>query len=261
MTDPAITFSKAITRRPSSSVINGLRSHDAGNPDFAQLQKDHQAYVKSLKAAGAEVLELDPLEDLPDAVFVEDTALCLPDCAVLMRPGAESRKPEVAPMGHSIRQIFKTVFQIAGPGSIEGGDILYTGLEILVGTSERTDHAGIAELSAFVEPKGYSVRTVETPPGVLHFKTDCSLIASNTILSTQRLAGSGCFSDYRVLQVPEGEEAAANMIRFNDALIMSKGFPKTAQMLMSEGFNVVQLNNSECAKIDGGMSCLSLRIA
>ena len=140
-------------------------------------------------------------------------------------------------------------------------DSLYTGREILVGTSERTDHAGIAELSAFLDPKGYSARTVETPPGVLHFKTDCSLIASNTILSTQRLAESGCFSDYRVLQVPEGEEAAANMIRFNDALIMSKGFPKTAQMLMSEGFNVVQLSNSECAKINGGMSCLSLRIA
>ena len=95
MTDPAVTFSKAITRRPSSSVIDGLRSHDAGNPDFAQLEKDHKAYVKSLKAAGAEVLELDPLEDLADAVFVEDTALCLPDCAVLMRTGAKSRQPEV----------------------------------------------------------------------------------------------------------------------------------------------------------------------
>lgn len=91
MTNPAITFSKAITRRPSSSVINGLRSHDAGNPDFAQLQQDHKAYVESLKAAGAEVLELDPLEDLADAIFVEDTALCLPDCAVLIRPGADSR--------------------------------------------------------------------------------------------------------------------------------------------------------------------------
>jgi len=164
-------------------------------------------------------------------------------------------------MAPSIRQIFKTVFEINGPGSIEGGDILYTGREILVGTSERTDDAGIAELCAFVEPKGYSVRTVETPPGVLHFKTDCALIASNTILSTRRLAASGCFADYRVLCVPEGEEAAANMIRFNDALIMSDGFAKTAQMLAAEGFNLVQLNNSECAKIDGGMSCLSLRIA
>lgn len=261
MTDPAITFSKAITRRPSASVINGLRSYNAGNPDFAQLQQDHKAYVASLKAAGAEVIELEPLEELADSVFVEDTALCLPDCAVMMRPGAESRQPEVAPMRHPISQIFDTVFEITGPGSIEGGDILYTGQEILVGTSERTDHAGIYELSAFVEARGYKVRTVETPPGVLHFKTDCSLIDSKTILSTARLAASGCFSDYRVLLVPEGEEAAANMIRFNDMLIMSNGFPKTADMLDAAGFTLVQLNNSECAKIDGGMSCLSLRIA
>ena len=260
MSDPAITFSKAITRHPSACVTHGLRSEDTGDPDFSQLERDHHAYVDTLKAAGASVVELSALDDLPDAVFVEDTALCLPECAILMRPGAESRRPEVAQIADGIRDIFRTVFEISGPGFIEGGDILYTGREILAGTSERTNHAGIAELAGFVEPRGYPVRIVETPPGVLHFKTDCSLIGTDTILSTQRLAASGCFANYTVLVVPEGEEAAANMIRFNDSLIMSSGFPKTAEMLLTAGFNLVQLNNSECAKIDGGMSCLSLRI-
>ena len=261
MSDPAITFSKAITRRPSACVTRGLRSKDAGDPDFLQLERDHYEYVSALRAAGANVVQLDPLDNLPDAIFVEDTALCLPDCAILMHPGAESRRPEVAPIADDIRNIFSTVFEISGPGSIEGGDILYTGREILVGVSERTDHAGIAELAELVEPRGYRVRLVETPPGVLHFKTDCSLVGTDTILSTQRLAASKCFSDYTMLIVPEGEEAAANMIRFNNTLIMSDGFPKTAEMLLIKGFNVVQLNNNECAKIDGGMSCLSLRIA
>ena len=261
MADPAITFSKAITRRPSACVKHGLRSEDAGDPDFLRLERDHQAYVDALKAAGANVVELEALDDLPDAVFVEDTALCLPDCAILMRPGAESRGPEVTQISDDIRKIFETVFEVSGPAYIEGGDILYTGRQILVGTSERTDHAGIAQLAGFVEPRGHRVRTVKTPPGVLHFKTDCSLVETDTILSTQRLASSGCFADYKVLIVPEGEEAAANMIRFNNTLIMSAGFPKTFQMLSTAGFDVVQLNNSECAKIDGGMSCLSLRIA
>ena len=260
MPDSAITFSKAITRRPSACVIRGLRSEDAGDPDFLQLERDHYEYVGALEAAGANVVDLDPLDNLPDAIFVEDTTLCLPDCAILMRPGAESRRPEVAPIADDIRKIFRTVFEISGPGYIEGGDILYTGREILVGTSLRTDHAGIAELTKFVEPRGYRVRSVETPPGVLHFKTDCALVDTDTILSTQRLAASGCFSDYTMLIVPEGEEAAANMIRFNNTLIMSDGFPKTAEMLLTHGFNLVQVNNGECAKIDGGMSCLSLRI-
>ena len=170
-------------------------------------------------------------------------------------------KKNIAPIADDIRNIFQNVFEISGPGFIEGGDILYTGREIFVGISERTNHAGIKELAGLVEPRGYRVRTVETPPGVLHFKTDCSLVGTDTILSTQRLAASGCFADYTVLIVPRGEEAAANTVRLNNTLIMSDGFPKTSEILLTAGFNMVRLNNSECAKIDGGMSCLSLRIA
>ena len=261
MTDPAITFSKAITRRPSSSVIDGLRSHDAGNPDFAQLQKDHKAYVQSLRAAGAEVLELDPLEDLADAVFVEDTALCLPQGAILMRSGAPTRAGEVAQMAPVLRGLYDEVLEISGPGCIEGGDILTTGREVLVGLSERTNRAGVSELAQLLERWGDRLRWIEIPQGVLHFKTDCSLLDNETILSTPRLAASGCFSDYRVIYTAEGEEAGANAIRFNSLVLMAAGFPKTAQRLRQEGYDVREINNSECAKLDGGMSCLSLRFS
>lgn len=259
MTDPTIEFSRAITRRPSASVTNGLRAEDIGTPDLTQMLADHAHYVATLRETGAEVIELPPLEGYPDAVFVEDMALCLPEGAVMMRPGAPSRLGEVAEMEPALREMFGDVRQITGPGHIEGGDILVTGREILVGRSERTDAAGVAELVDLVADWGHSVREVFTPPGVLHFKTDCSLLDADTILSTRRLDASGCFDGYRVLHVAEGEEAAANSIRFNQFVLAPAGFPRTTEMLRQAGYDVVEINNSECAKLDGGMSCLSLR--
>ncbi len=259
MTDPTFEFSRAITRRPSASITDGLRAEDTGTPDLDQMLKDHAHYVATLKKTGAEVIELPPLDDFPDAAFVEDTALCLPQGAVLMRPGAPSRMGEVAHMAPTLHALYDDVRQITGPGHIEGGDILVTGREILVGRSDRTDAAGVAELSGIVGDWGHSLREVFTPPGVLHFKTDCSLLDGDTILSTRRLDASGCFEGYRVLHVAEGEEAAANSIRFNQFVLLPAGFPRTAELLDKAGYDVVEINNSECAKLDGGMSCLSLR--
>ncbi len=259
MTDPTYEFTRAITRRPSASITDGLRAEDTGTPDLDQMLRDHAHYVATLKKTGAEVVELPPLEDFPDAVFVEDTALCLPRGAVLMRPGAPSRMGEVAHMAPALRDFYDDVREIVGPGHIEGGDILVTGREILVGRSDRTDAAGVAELTRIVSDWGDNLREVFTPPGVLHFKTDCSLLDGDTILATQRLDASGCFDGYRVLHVADGEEAAANSIRFNQFVLMPAGFPRTAEMLDKAGFEVVEINNSECAKLDGGMSCLSLR--
>ncbi|NDW53668.1 dimethylarginine dimethylaminohydrolase family protein [Aliiroseovarius sp. PrR006] len=259
MSNPTIEFTRAITRRPASSITEGLRAEDIGTPDLGQMLKDHGHYVATLKRTGAEVIELPPLEDYPDAVFVEDTALCLPQGAVLMRPGAPSRMGEVDEMEPALRSVYDDVRRIEGPGHIEGGDILVTGREILVGRSDRTDAAGVAELVDIVSEWGLKLREVFTPPGVLHFKTDCSLLDPDTILSTKRLDASGCFEGYRVLHVAEGEEAAANSIRFNQFVLCPAGFPRTAAMLRESGFDVVEVNNSECAKLDGGMSCLSLR--
>jgi dimethylargininase len=256
------TFSHAITRKPSASIVAGLRAVDTGTPDLGLMLRHHADYVAALRATGAVVVELDALEAFPDSVFVEDTALCLPEGAVVMRPGAPSRLGEAAEMAPHLRALYGQVVQISGADSfIEGGDILTTETEVLVGRSARTNAAGIAELTRLVAPWGHSVREVFTPPGVLHFKTDCSLLDGETILSTARLAESGCFAGYRVILVAEGEEACANTIRFNDAVIMPAGFPKTRAALDQAGYKVVEIGNSECAKLDGGMSCLSLRFS
>lgn len=259
MPNPSFEFTHAITRRPAASVIEGLRAEDTGTPDLSRMLEDHADYVTTLCETGAHVIELPPLDAFPDACFVEDTALCLPDCAILMRPGAPSRLGEVAEIAPALRETYDTVYQIDGPGFIEGGDILTTAREILVGKSARTDAAGVAELRAIVARHGHTLREVQTPPDVLHFKTDCSLLDAETILSTKRLDASGCFEGYRVLHTADGEEAAANAIRFNDLVLMAKGFPKTAEMLRTAGYDVREIGNTECAKIDGGMSCLSLR--
>ncbi|WP_136644988.1 dimethylarginine dimethylaminohydrolase family protein [Tabrizicola sp. YIM 78059] len=256
----SIHFTHAITRRPAASIVRGLRAVDTGNPDLALMQAHHDTYIATLRETGATVIELPPLEDFPDSVFVEDTALCLPQGAVVMRPGAPSRLGEAAEMAPHLRALYGQVVEISGAGSfIEGGDILVTEREILVGRSARTNGAGIAELTALVTPWGHTVREVHTPPGVLHFKTDCSLLDVDTVLSTRRLSASGCFTGYRVIDVAEGEEAAANTIRFNGLVLMPAGFPRTRDTIAAAGFDVREIGNSECAKLDGGMSCLSLR--
>jgi dimethylargininase len=259
MTEASYQFTRAITRFPAVSIVNGLRAEDIGDPSIEQMREHHAHYVATLKEAAADVIELPALEAYPDSVFVEDVALCLPQGAVLMRPGAVSRRGEVAEMAQHLREVYDEVQEIKGPGFIEGGDILTTSKEILVGRSARTDSAGVAELTRIVSAWGYQVREVVTPKSVLHFKTDCSLLDAETILSTKRLDATGCFAGYRVIHTADGEEAAANSIRYNQFVLMPAGFVKTNELLRQAGYEVREINNSECAKLDGGMSCLSLR--
>lgn len=252
-------FTHAICRRPSASIVDGLRAVDTGAPDLALFQRHHDSYVATLRETGAEVTVLDPLEAFPDSVFVEDAALCLQEGAIIMRPGAPSRLGEAAEMTQHLEALYGDVHHIEGDGRIEGGDILTTEREILVGLSARTNRDGVAQLHKLVEPWGYALRMVDTPSGVLHFKTDCSLLDEETILATPRLEASGCFEGYRVIHTADGEEPCANAIRFNNLVLMPAGFPKTRDRLVDEGYDLREIGNSEAAKLDGGLSCLSLR--
>ncbi|MBE7637454.1 dimethylarginine dimethylaminohydrolase [Sneathiella sp. P13V-1] len=259
MSSFATHFTHAISRKPAQSITEGLRAEDVGNPDYDLFVQHHDAYVMALENAGARVTVLEALEEFPDCVFVEDTALCLPEGAIVMRPGAPSRLGEAAAMAPNLKTFFDDI-RVIEQGHIEGGDILVTAKEILVGKSARSDNAGIEALRQVVSDWGYQVRALQTPPEVLHFKTDCGLLDDTTILSTHRLAASGCFEGYKIIETAAGEEAAANAIRFNDVVIMPKGFDETANRVRQAGFDVVEIPNTEAAKVDGGMSCLSLRL-
>lgn len=225
------------------------------------MRQHHTLYIEALKGLGLDVTVLEPEEEFPDSGFVEDSALCLQEGAIVLRPGAPSRIGEADLMEPVLRAFYPEVRRINGPGTIDGGDILVTDSEILVGLSERTNQEGIDELRQIVSEWGYLVREVHTPPGVLHFKTDTALLDGTTVLSTKVLSDSGCFDGYTVVDVAEGEDPAANCIRVNDAVIMPEGFPETKKNVESAGFTVITVPNSECQKIDGGVSCLSLRFS
>lgn len=254
------TFTHAIARRPAASATVGLRAVDTGAPDVARLAAQHGDYLAALAGAGVAVTVLEALPAYPDGHFVEDTALCLPQGAVVLRPGAPSRLGEAAEMAPHLAGFYGDLARITGEDSfIEGGDILMAEGELLVGRSARTNAAGIAELAGIVAGWGWRLREVEVPAGVLHFKTDCSLLDAGTVLATPRLAAAGVFAGYRVILTAEGEEAAANCIRVNDTVIQPEGFARTAEALDRAGYRLRAVGNSECAKLDGGMSCLSLR--
>lgn len=256
----SFSFSHAVTRLPAPSILDGLRAVDTGAPDLGLMLRHHADYSAALAETGATVVQLPALPAYPDSVFVEDTALCLPEGAVIMRPGAPSRLGEAAEMAPHLATLYGELRHITGEGSfIEAGDILMCEAEVLVGRSARTNAAGIVELAGILADWGIKTREVFTPAGVLHFKTDCSLMDEETILATPRLAASGCFDGYRVIHTAEGEEAAANAIRFNDLVLMAAGFARTRDILLNAGYKVREIGNSECAKLDGGMSCLSLR--
>jgi len=264
--DQSFRFTYAILRQPAESIVEGLRAVDTGTPDIALFRQHHAAYRDALEAAGMATTVLPPLEEFPDSVFVEDAALCLPEGAIVMRPGAPTRLGEAVMIEPALRAAYGEVCHLPslgdhGHGRIEGGDVLVTGGEILVGRSARTNGAGIEALRVTVADWGYRVRELATPPEVLHFKTDCGLLDGETILTTRRLAAGGGLDGYRLIHTAEGEEAAANAVRVNDVVLMPAGFPRTADSVRAAGYEIVELPNTEAAKVDGGMSCLSLRFA
>jgi dimethylargininase len=251
-------FNKALARAPSRSVVQGLRAVDTGTPNYEGVLAEHAAYVKALEAGGVAVEVLPPSEDYPDSVFVEDTALVFSDVAIQLRPGAATRAGEAAEIAPVLARRFERVLML-GRGTAEGGDILTTARGVFIGCSARTNAEGARALAELLGTIGLKGMPVETPRGVLHFKSDCSLLDEDTVLCTGRLAASGVFEGFRVVLTPDGEEAAANALRVNDRVLMSAGYPRAADALSALGFDVVTLATSEIAKIDAGLSCMSLR--
>lgn len=256
-------FSDAIVRIPGASVVDGLSQYQEASsvatPDPDQFVQQHQVYIETLRRAGLEVQILESAEEYPDSVFVEDAALCIGDIAIVLRPGAASRAGEAALIKPVLEQSFQQIHELPDEARLDGGDVLVTEDILFVGLSERTDRAGISALESLVEQYGYSVRTVDTPSSILHFKTACGLLDDQTIFATETLADTGCFDGLQVIKAVEGEEAAANLVRINEFVLLKSGAPATRDVLENAGYRVTEVDVSEPAKIDGGLSCMSLR--
>lgn len=252
-------FNAAIVREPGRSVVNGLRADDRGNPTYEGVKAEHDGYVAALRDAGVDVTVLPALEQFPDSIFVEDPALVFPEGAIMLRPGTATRMDETAEIAPTLRDMFATVVDLPSPGFADGGDVLTTPNSVMIGVSARTDANGANGLIDALARLGRKGEIVNTPKGVLHFKTDCSLLDEETVLATHRLAGSGIFKGFREVQVPEAEEPATNALRVNDVVLVGSDYPRTIEKLDKLGYRVVALPTTEIGKIDAGLSCMSLR--
>lgn len=224
--------------------------------DVALARQQHARYQQALAALGCTVVSLPAEADLPDAVFVEDTALVLDELAVMTRPGAASRRAEVGSIAATLSS-YRPLVRIVEPGTIEGGDILRHGRQLFVGLSARSNPDGIAQLTTLVAPHGYSVRALPIS-GCLHLKSAVTLVDDETMLVQPEWIDAGAFSSYRVILVDPREPHAANALRAGSGLVYPSCFPYTLDRLREAGIEVSTVDVSELQKAEGAVTCCSL---
>lgn len=250
-------FTHAITRLPGENFADGLTSASLGRPDFERILQQHRAYRQALLSAGLDVIVLPADPAYPDAYFVEDPAIITPKLAVLTRSGAPSRRGEGASL-RSFIEYYLPVVQIISPGTVDGGDVLMIGEHFFIGLSERTNHDGATQLSALLANAGYTSEIVPLTAG-LHLKSGVNYLGKNTIITNKYLASYPGFSEYKKIILDDGEDYAANTLWVNDVLLIPTGFPKVCSKLSILGMSIIELNVSEVQKMDGGLTCMSLR--
>lgn len=250
-------FTHAIVRIPPKSYLNGITTSHLGTPDYHLAIKQHVAYVKALLDAGVIVKELQALEEFPDSCFVEDTAVLTSEFAVVSNPGDKRRNGEAAEMSQTLRNYFEP-FEIKSPGTLDGGDIMQADDIFYIGVSERTNRNGAEQLSMIVEEQGYQSFIVDVGD-VLHLKTGVNYLGNNIMIMQEVFAQHPLFFQYEKIIVKPDEEYAANSLRINDRVFVPAGNPDTAQQIKAHDLKVIELEMSEFQKMDGGLSCLSLR--
>jgi dimethylargininase len=251
-------FKQAIVRRPCPAIVEGLSNNNLGKPDYQLALQQHLQYMKALMACGLEITILDPDNDYPDSTFVEDTALLTKKCAIITNPGAPSRKGETKEIASLLAGYFEEIERIQSPGTVDAGDIMMVGSHYYIGLSERTNNEGANQIVKILEKYGMSGSLVPLAK-VLHLKTGISYLENNTFLAAGEFVYKAEFKDYKIISVDDEESYAANSIWVNDCVIMPAGYPKTQEAIEKEAYRILPVNTSEFKKIDGGVSCLSLR--
>ena len=252
-------FEKAIVKKPSKKMVNGISTADLGKPDYRTALKQHKNYIKTLKECGVEIEVLKADENYPDSMFVEDPAVVTDEFAIITNLGAESRKGEEKEIKSVLKKYYsKNIHEIKYPGTLEGGDVMQVEDHFYIGVSDRTNKDGAKQFINYVEKYNYKGTIVEFED-ILHLKTGVAYIGDNTLIVTDTLIDKEEFEDFNKIKINESEKYAANCIRINDYVILPKGYPDTKKDLLKEGFDIKTVDVSEYKKIDGGLSCLSLR--
>ena len=248
----------ALTREISPAFQACELTHlDREQIDLESARAQHAAYEWALVEAGCTVRRLDTGADMPDAVFVEDIAVILDEGAVICRPGAESRRPERAGVLEALARHGRPVQGIKAPGTLDGGDVLVIGRQVFVGSSARTNRAGIDQLARMLEPVGYAVRAVPVH-GCLHLKSAVTAVAPDTLLINPDWVPAAAFGGLSVLDVDPHEPAGANALAVADIVVYPTAFPRTRERLEGRGLRVRPIDVGELQKAEGGVTCCSL---
>ncbi|UCC54768.1 MAG: hypothetical protein JSV68_12505 [Anaerolineaceae bacterium] len=250
-------FNHAITRKPGRDFAKGLTTSDLGEPDYARICQQHQAYINALQSQGLDVTVLEALPGYPDAYFVEDVAVVTGEVAVITAPGAEARKGEAEHIV-AVLATYRPITRIQPPGTLDGGDVMMAEKRCYIGLSERTNEDGAAQLGQILRAYGYKCTAVPLAGG-LHLKSDVNYIGRNTLLLTEPMFNVQAFDGFDKILVDEEEAYAANTLLVNGRLLTPQGFPRTKAKLLQAGFQIVEMETSELQKMDGGLSCMSLR--
>ena len=251
-------FSHAIARKPGPNFAQGLTTAVNGEPPrYKSLLNQHEKYITALRSIGLEVTLLDALPDHPDAYFVEDTAVVAAEVAVITNPGADARKGEEKSIAPVLARHRKTE-KIQPPGTLDGGDVLQIGKHFFIGVSERTNNEGAGQLSHILRGYGYTCTTVAVGEG-LHFKSGVNYVGKNTLLVTEDFAAKEQLKGYDTIVVDRDESYAANTLLINNHLLIPRGYPGTHKKLEVLGFKTIELDTSEVRKMDGALTCMSIR--
>ncbi len=254
-------FTKAIVRPPAPNFSQGLTEANLSAPDFERARKQHEAYCAALTQCGLTLTRLAPDPDYPDSTFVEDTAILTNRCAVLAQPGASSRRGEIESMRNTLADFFPALMSIEPPGTLDGGDVCEAGRNFFVGVSERTNEAGAQQLAALLEPFGHACSSVDirNESGLLHLKSGLAYLGDNRLAVAKSLTGRAEFAGYDLVVVNSSEQYAANCVRVNNQVLVAAGYPAFTGKLRDLGYETITLEMTEFQKMDGGLSCLSLR--
>lgn len=254
-------FTQAIVRIPASNFAEGLSTGQLGVPRFEQVLQQHARYCEALRECGLSITTLEPDLAHPDATFVEDTAVLTTRNAILTRPGARSREGEVTAMRPVLRSFFPATVEIEAPGTLDGGDICEAEDHFFLGLSHRTNEEGARQLAAHLARVGFTSAVIDVREmnSILHLKSGISYVGNNTLVVIDELAGHELFAGYDLLRVASQESYAANCVRVNERVLVATGYPRLTAELTARGFHPLELEMSEFQKMDGGLSCLSLR--
>ncbi len=254
-------FTKAIVRRPGPNFAEGVTTARLGKPIFERALQQHEKYWRALEVCGLKIIFLEADPRFPDSTFVEDVAILTHRGAILTRPGAESRRGEVVGIRDTLAGYFTSVREIESPGTLDGGDICQAGSHFFIGISKRSNEEGARQLAQLLQQDGFTATFVgiKTTRGILHLKSGLAYLGDNRLALIGELAGREEFAGYEIVPVEAAEGYAANCIRVNDSIIMPAGRPRFEATLRGLGYDVIPLDVSEFEKMDGGLSCLSLR--